>query len=177
MRAQLGSGEVTLRRWRETEAEALNQVVQESLEHLKPWMAWVADGYSMAAAVEFVTASQEDWAQGAAYNYAIFVRGQLAGNAALMARIGPGGLEIGYWLHPSFVGHGAATRAASLLAAEAFRTGMNRVEIVTDVANVRSAAVPRRLGFAEVARRSPQEPVTSGEEGLDIIWRLTPDRA
>ena len=176
MRAQLGSGEVTLRRWRETDAEALNRIVQESLEHLRPWMAWVSDGYSLAAATEFVTGAQEDWAQGAAYNYAIFVRGQLAGNASLMARIGPGGLEIGYWLHPSYVGQGAATRTASLLATEAFRAGVNRVEIVTDVANIRSAAVPRRLGFVEVARRSPQEPVTSGEEGLDIVWRLVPDR-
>lgn len=176
MRAQLGSGEVTLRRWRETDAAALHQVVQESLDHLKPWMAWVADGYAPSAAAEFVVATQNDWARGTAFNYAIFVRGQLAGATSLMARIGPGGLEIGYWLHPSYVGRGAATRAASLLAAEAFRTGANRVEIVTDVANVRSAAVPRRLGFAEVARRSPQEPVTPGEEGLDIIWRLTPDR-
>jgi RimJ/RimL family protein N-acetyltransferase len=93
-----------------------------------------------------------------------------------MARIGPGGLEIGYWLHPSYVGRGAATMAVSLLAAEAFRAGANRVEIVTDVANLRSAAVPRRLGFVEVARRSPQEPSAPSEEGLDIVWRLTPDR-
>ena len=177
MRAQLGSGEVTLRRWRETDTEALYQLVHESLEHLRPWMAWVADGYSTAAATEYVTGSQEDWERGTSFNYAIFVRGRPAGNSSLMARIGPGGLEIGYWLHPAYVGRGVATRAASLLAAEAFRTGVNRVEIVTDVANVRSAAVPRRLGFVEVARRSPQEPVTPGEEGLDIVWRLTPDRA
>ena len=176
MRAQLGSGEVTLRRVRETDADALYHAVLESLEHLRPWMAWVANGYTRADATEFVTGCQDDWATGSAYNYAIFVQGRFAGVASLMDRIGRGGLEIGYWLHPSYVGRGAATRTASLLATEAFRTGANRVEIVTDVANVRSAAIPRRLGFVEVARRSPQEPVTSGEEGLDIIWRLVPDR-
>lgn len=177
MRAQLGSGEVTLRRWRDTDAIALHTVVQESIEHLRPWMAWVADGYSMAAATDFVTATAEDWAAGRAYNYAIFVSGRLAGAASLMARVGPGGLEIGYWLHPSHVGRGVATRAASLLAEEAFRAGVRRVEIVTDVANFRSAAVPRRLGFVEVERRSPpQEPLTPGEDGVDVVWRLTPDR-
>jgi ribosomal-protein-serine acetyltransferase len=177
MRAQLGSGEVILRRWRETDAVALHQVVQESLEHLRPWMAWVADGYSLTAAAEFLATVQDEWARGVGYNYAIFVQGRMAGAASLMARIGPGGLEIGYWLHPSYVGRGAATRTASLLAAEAFRVGMQRVEIVTDVANFRSAAIPRRLGFVEVERRSPpQEPLTPGEDGVDIVWRLTPDR-
>jgi ribosomal-protein-serine acetyltransferase len=176
MRAQLGSGEVTLRRWRDTDAPALHQVVRESIEHLTPWMTWVTEDYSPAHAARFVATTQDDWARGVAFNYAIFVRGQLAGNAGLMARIGPGGLEIGYWLHPSYVGRGAATMAVSLLATEAFRTGTNRVEIVTDVANLRSAGVPRRLGFVEVARRSPQEPGAPAEEGLDIVWRLVPDR-
>jgi ribosomal-protein-serine acetyltransferase len=176
MRAQLGAGEVTLRRWRETDADALYQVVRESIDHLRPWMAWVADGYSPQAAVEFLASAESDWASGAAYNYAIFVQGRLAGATSLMDRIGPGGLELGYWLHPSFAGRGAATRAASLLVTEAFRNGVRRVEIVTDVANFRSAAIPRRLGFTEVERRSPQEPLTPGEDGVDIIWRLTPDR-
>jgi ribosomal-protein-serine acetyltransferase len=176
MRAQLGSGEVTLRRWRDTDVSALHQVVQESLDHLRPWMAWVANGYSLEDAADFVAATQDDWARGAAFNYAIFVQGRLAGAGNLMARIGPGGLEIGYWLHPAHVGRGVATRTASLLATEAFRNGVNRVEIVTDVANLRSAAIPKRLGFVEVERRPPQEPVTSGEDGLDIVWRLTPDR-
>ncbi|MFL6119986.1 GNAT family N-acetyltransferase [Actinophytocola sp.] len=176
MRAQLGAGEVTLRRWRETDAAALHRVVTESIEHLRPWMAWVANGYPPEAAATFLAATREDWESGAAYNYAIFVQGRLAGASSLMARVGPGGLEIGYWLHPAYVGRGTATRAASLLATEAFRVGVRRVEIVTDVANFRSAAVPRRLGFTEVERRSPQEPLTPGEDGVDIIWRLTPDR-
>jgi ribosomal-protein-serine acetyltransferase len=176
MRAQIGSGEITLRRWRESDTAALYQLVQESLEHLRPWMAWVSDGYGPADAAEFVRQAQDDWANGVAYNYAIFVSGRPAGAASLMARIGHGGLEIGYWLHPSYVGRGAATRAASLLVDEAFRTGANRVEIVTDVANFRSAAIPRRLGFVELTRRSPQEPLTPGEDGVDIVWRLVPDR-
>lgn len=176
MRAQLGSGEVTLRRWREQDAPALHKVVHESLEHLRPWSAWVADGYPPEVATDFLAGAAAEWARGTAFNYAVFVSGTLAGAASLMARIGPGGLEIGYWLHPAYVGRGVATMATSLLVTEAFRAGANRVEIVTDVANFRSAAIPRRLGFVEVERRPPQEPVTSGEDGLDVVWRLLPDR-
>jgi ribosomal-protein-serine acetyltransferase len=176
MRAQLGSGEVTLRRWREQDVQTLHQVVQESMEHLRPWSPWVADGYPPEAAKDFLAGADDEWERGTAFNYAVFVSGTLGGAASLMARIGPGGFEIGYWLHPAFTGRGVATRAASLLVTEAFRAGANRVEIVTDVANFRSAAIPKRLGFVEVERRPPQEPITSGEDGLDVIWRLSPDR-
>ena len=174
MRAQLGSGEVTLRRWREQDAPVLHRVVQESMAHLRPWMAWVADGYPPEAATAFVASAADEWARGTAFDYAVFVSGRLAGAASLMARVGPGGLELGYWLHPDHVGRGVATRAASLLVAEAFRTGARRVEIVTDVANTRSAAIPKRLGFRVADRRPPQEPITPGEDGLDVVWRLTP---
>lgn len=170
----LGSGEVTLRRWRERDAQALYELVQESLEHLRPWSPWVADGYPPEAAKDFLAGADYEWEQGASFNYAVYVSGTLAGSSAMMARIGPGGYEIGYWLHPAFTGRGVATRAASLLVAEAFREGAHRVEIVTDVANFRSAAIPQRLGFTEVARRPPQEPLTPGEDGLDIVWRLRP---
>jgi ribosomal-protein-serine acetyltransferase len=172
----MGSGEVTLRRWRVTDAPVLHQVVQEAMAHLEPWMPWVAGGYPPEAAAAFLASTVDRWADGTEFNWAIFVSGRLAGAASLMARVGPGGLELGYWLHPDHVGRGVATRAASLLTAEAFRTGADRVEIVTDVANTRSAAIPRRLGFVVVDRRPPQEAVTSGEDGLDVVWRLTPDR-
>jgi hypothetical protein len=60
VRAQLGSGEVTLRRWREQDAPVLHRVVQESMAHLRPWMAWVADGYAPEAAVTFVASTVAD---------------------------------------------------------------------------------------------------------------------
>jgi RimJ/RimL family protein N-acetyltransferase len=173
MRARIDGGTVTLRRWHEQDAAPLHEVVRESLAHLRPWMAWATDGYTLEAAAGFVTGTADEWARGTAFNYAIVVSDRIVGAASLMARIGPGGLELGYWLRPAFVGRGVATRAAALLVAEACHAGARRVEIVTDVANARSAAIPRRLGFEEVGRRPPQEPVTPGEDGLDVVWRLT----
>ncbi len=88
-----------------------------------------------------------------------------------MARIGPGGLEIGYWLHPDYVGRGIATLAIGMLTSEAFRIGADYVEIVHDTANVRSTGIPRRLGFTEIKRR-PQILVNSSEaDGVVIVWR------
>lgn len=176
MKARLADAEVALRRWRSSDAEELRRVVSEALPSLTRWMAWTADGYSVEAATEFLAATEDEWVTGTAFNYVIEVSGALTGAINAMARIGPGGLELGYWLHPAWEDRGFATRATALLVAEAFRVGADRVEIVTDVANVRSAAIPRRLGFVEVERRPAQAPVTSAKTGTEIVWRRIPDR-
>jgi ribosomal-protein-serine acetyltransferase len=52
------------------------------------------------------------------------------------------------------------------------------VEIVHDLANDASGGVPRRLGFALEERRArPREPATTGEPGVELVWRLTRERA
>jgi len=163
---------VTLRRWRADDADTLHRVVNESLDHLAPWMPWAADGYPPDAATAFLAQSRADWDAGIAYNYAIIAPdGALVGSCGLMARIGPGGLEIGYWLHPAYQGQGLVTRAAGALTAEAFRIGADRVEIVHDADNVRSGAVPRRLGFVEVERRRQSAESIPPGTGVNVVWR------
>lgn len=186
-REELPAGPVTLRRWVDRDADELHRVVHESLEHLAPWMAWAAHGYSDTDARDHLRRSRDGWEDGTEYGYAIRLadgapmdgapmEGALVGACSMMARIGPGGMEIGYWLHPGHTGHGFVTAAAAAMTAEAFRIGADRVEIVHDVANVRSGAVPRRLGFTEVARRPPQEEPSSGEAGEDVVWRTRADQ-
>lgn len=164
---------VRLRRWRPSDVDLILRVVTESADHLTPWMSW-ATGFDRAGAADYLRRCDDDWRGGKAYNFAIVAAGdEVVGGCGLMARIGPGGLEIGYWLHPHHTGRGIATRAAAALTAEAFRIGAERVEIVTDVANVRSAAIPRRLGFVEIARRPTDQPPTPARRGVNIVWRLS----
>ena len=165
---------VRLRRWRRADLDASLRTVAESLEHLKPWMAWAVDGYGVAEAAAYLDRCEAEWESGAAYNYAVLgPDAALVGSCGLMARIGPGGLEIGYWLHPRYTGQGIITRAAAALTAEAFRIGADRVEITHDVANERSGAVPRRLGFTEVERRPAQEALAPAQTGTMVVWRAT----
>jgi len=201
----LTRGPVTLRRWRAGDEDAVYRAVLQSRDHLRPWMAWAAD-YSPAGAADFVRQSEQDWESGIAFNYAITKAGDAAaetaaevagsyglevagsrglevvGSCGLMARIGPGGLEIGYWVHGAHARRGLATAAAAALTAEAFTLpGIDRVEIVHDERNVVSGRIPRTLGFTEIGRR-PHTPDGTAAHGdaadtADVVWRLTRTRA
>jgi RimJ/RimL family protein N-acetyltransferase len=167
-------GPVTLRRWRAADSEAVCDLVLGSLEHLRPWMPWAA-GFGPEDAAQFIERCEQDWESGAAFNYAITSGGAAMGSCGLMARIGPGGLEIGYWVDAGHLRRGLATAAAAALVSAAFGLpGIDRVEIVHDEANVASSGVPRKLGFTEIARRPhPDGPETPAESGTDVVWRLT----
>jgi ribosomal-protein-serine acetyltransferase len=170
----LTSGPVTLRRWRAADADAVYQVVLQSLEHLLPWMPW-ASGYSHDNAVRFTFQSEQDWESRVAYQYAITTDDAVIGSCGLMRRIGPGGLEIGYWLHPAYTGRGLATTAVAALVGQAFALpDIDRVEIVHDQANTASGGIPRRLGFTEIRRRTRAHgALAPGEVGIEVVWRLT----
>ena len=88
----------------------------------------------------------------------------------MIDRIGPDGLEIGYWLDGAHTGRGLVTEAADLLTAAGLGLdGIERVEIHCDQANVRSAAVPARLGY-RLDRIEPDEVRTPAESGHSMIW-------
>ncbi|WP_236791173.1 GNAT family N-acetyltransferase [Amycolatopsis sp. GM8] len=171
--SELSDGEVRLRRWRIDDAAAVFRAVNDSLDHLAPFMPWAVDGYSEADAVDFVATSEREWRDGEAFSYAIVsADDEILGSIGLMTRIGGGGLEIGYWLGKPYTGRGLATGATALLVAEAFRIGANRVEIRHDEANERSGLVPARLGFTRVGSAPAELPGGTASTGTHVRWRL-----
>jgi len=60
------------------------------------------------------------------------------------------------------------------MTAEAFALpDVEYVEIVHDLANAASGAIPQRLGFTEVRREQAVQPMAPAESGVDVVWRLT----
>ncbi|HEX3488537.1 MAG TPA: GNAT family N-acetyltransferase [Streptosporangiaceae bacterium] len=170
--AELRHGDVTLRRWRVADAGLAYDLVGASLEHLRPWMSWAAE-HSPEGSLEYLRGCERDWDSGAAFNYLISEHGVPCGSAGLMARIGPGGLEIGYWVARDRVGRGIATAAAAALTEAAFGLpGIDRTEIVHDLSNAASGQIPRKLGYARVGTAVGRFPKAPGECGTSAIWRL-----
>jgi ribosomal-protein-serine acetyltransferase len=170
-------GRIRLRRWRDSDIDRLHLAVNDSLVHLRPWIPWALQDYTRDSAIAFITDSRQLWTTGDRYDYAVVVNDELAGGCGLHRRIGEGGLEIGYWLHPAYTGQGIATEAVTALTALAFALpDIDHLQIWHDAANTASAGIPRRLGFTEIDRRTPpREPSVPGRLGVDVIWQLTRD--
>jgi RimJ/RimL family protein N-acetyltransferase len=165
---------VLIRRWRVEDAEPLSRAVAESLEHLRPWMPWIAGEEAMTLELRrtWVEEREREWQQGGDVLVGMFVDGAVAGGCGLHRRLGPRALEIGYWTHASLTRRGIATATARALTDAALGLpGIDAVEIHHDRANVASAGVPRRLGFHFLGA-TPHEPEAPGEEGVRWAWRM-----
>lgn len=163
-----------LRRLVPADAEQLHEAVVAGFAEIHPWMPWCTEPLEIADQREFLERSRAGWDDAVAFNYGV-VDGEarLVGTISLMDRVGPGGLEIGYWLRTDATGRGVMTAAARALTGLAFGLpGVTRVEIHCDAANLRSAAVPRRLGFR--LDREVERPIAApGETGTEQRW-ITP---
>jgi ribosomal-protein-serine acetyltransferase len=183
-RETLTHGPVTLHRWRAGAGPAaeLAKAVAESAELLRPFMPWARGEYSLVDAEQFLDSCEQGWEAGTEFSYAIrsgpvLASSALAGSAGLMDRIGPGGLEIGYWVHAGHVRRGLATAATSALIAEAFTLpGITRVEIRHDELNTASGGIPRKLGFAFVRSEPGTDSRLDGTEPTDLVWEITRER-
>jgi RimJ/RimL family protein N-acetyltransferase len=164
---------IQLRRARVQDAEALDRALVGSLEHLRPWMPWVADEPVGLEGRRHLLASWErSWDAGGDAVYLILVDGEIAGTCGLHRRIRSGALEMGYWVAASHVRRGVATEAARLATDAAFTAhGVDRVEIHHDKANAVSGRVPARLGYRLVAE-APRTPRTPAESGVECVWRM-----
>jgi ribosomal-protein-serine acetyltransferase len=168
------SSRLVLRRWTPADAAILSSAVVESLEHLRPWMWWAAhEPLDDATRHQALESWQRDWAAGGDVIFGMFEHDQVVGACGLHRRRGPGVLEIGYWVHADHVHRGIATEAAEALTEVALGVpGIERVEIHHDRANVRSRAVPARLGFTFLGA-SPDGAHAPAEEGIDCTWSIT----
>ncbi|MBV9292396.1 MAG: GNAT family N-acetyltransferase [Frankiales bacterium] len=172
-RVELAEG-IVVRRYVEEDIAPLVDVVNANLEHLKPWMPWAQEPQTVEQQLDWFREADRGWADGTNYVYGIFdADGRIIGGSGFHIRNGPGVLEIGYWLAADAVGKGIITRVTEALTAVAGGLDdVTRVEIHCDVGNVRSSAVPRRLGYTLV-RTEPREIVAPGETGTHEIWSIT----
>ena len=169
---------VVLRRVSAADLPEQVEVVNASLEALRPWMPWAQEPVTVDGQEEWFRTSEEMWRTGTGFNWALVdPAGRMIGGIGFHVRNGPGVLEIGYWLAADRQGAGLMTRAARALTDVARSVeGVTRVEIHCDPANVRSSAIPRRLGYTLVELRDV-EATAPGHTGKHEIWTLELDPA
>ena len=170
---------LVLRRWTPDDLLARFAAISESYEHLRAWMGWIQEPPTLEGQRAWDEMRGDAWPADGVCNYGIFdaADGTILGAIGVHDRIGPGGLEIGYWCHAAHTGKGVITRAARELTRILLEIdGIERVEIHCDQANARSAAVPRRLGYRldRIEQDGIQAP---NESGHGMVWIKERERA
>lgn len=153
-------------------ADQLAAAVAVSLPELRQFMDWAQDDPTDAADfAEFLAGGDRDWETGAGFGYHIFAAdtAELIGGCGLVRRVGPGGIEIGYWVRSDRAGRGVATEAAALLVEAAWGLDdVERIVIRHDLANIGSGRVAEKLGFFEIERVAV-EVTAEGESGVYVV--------
>ena len=154
------------------DAPLLKEAIDSSLEHLRAWMPWAeGEPQTLEAKTDLLRGFRSDFDAGETFAYGIFDANEteVLGGSGLLPRIGPGGLEIGYWIRASATRRGIATEAAAAQARVGLEIGRaDRIEIRIDPENVASLGVPRKLGFTEEATLRRRLPAREGEPLRDV---------
>lgn len=143
--------EISLRMLAVRDAEALFQLTNQSRDYLRQWLPWVNEIKTAEDSREFIKQSFYTYAEQSGLTAGIFYKGELAGVAGFNSFDWKNGIGyIGYWLSASYQGYGIMTRAVSALISHAFdELKLNRIDIRAASDNMRSRAIPERLGFTE----------------------------
>ncbi|HKG15746.1 MAG TPA: GNAT family protein [Pyrinomonadaceae bacterium] len=143
--------ELELRPVEERYAEELTALVRRDIAHLKPWMPWATERYSVEDAREFIRRQIRQYAEDQGFATLVFFGGRVAGSIGYnLIDWSNRKTDVGYWLGSEFLGRGIMTKSCRALIEHAFRElRMNRVEIYCAVENGRSRRIPERLGFTQ----------------------------
>ena len=167
-----------VRPYRAGDGAALWEAVEESREHIRPWLPWGPMHQSPADSEASVRRWQAKWLTREDLAVGLWDKatGRFLGGSGLH-RINwdiPS-FEIGYWLRQTAEGHGYMTEAGRLLCSLAFKTlGAQRVIIRCEAGNARSAAVAQRLGFVQEGILRNESRDTSGDVRDMALFAMTP---
>ncbi|MGH2750979.1 MAG: GNAT family N-acetyltransferase [Actinomycetota bacterium] len=147
----LADGEISLRPWVAGDVPALSEALSDPDVSL--WIPVIPYPYSEDDARSFIELAGREPGRGRGLHLAVTegAGGRILGNVSLAPvslanRTG----AVGYWIVRDARGRGLGTRAVRLVVDWGFdRLGLERIELVSDIDNVTSRAIARRLGFSE----------------------------
>jgi ribosomal-protein-serine acetyltransferase len=130
-------------------SEELFVLTDKNRSYLREWLPWVDGTKRPDNTKDFINFTLKGFADNNGFNTGIFYKGTIVGC------IGLHGIDwnnkktsIGYWLGSEYQGKGIMTKSCKAVVNYVFNDlGLNRVEIRAAILNVRSRAIPERLGF------------------------------
>ncbi|MFN7698303.1 MAG: GNAT family N-acetyltransferase [Deltaproteobacteria bacterium] len=158
------------------DAHDVHEVVTRNKAHLVPFMGWaLREPTSFEERVDLLRSFRGRFDLGDDYYYGIFLRdGSFVGGTGLHPRVGPNGIEIGYWIDERHEGKGFVTEVAAALAKHALTDlALGRVEIHCDPENGPSNRIAEKLGFTREGLLRKRHQYAPDRPMLDLVfWTL-----
>jgi RimJ/RimL family protein N-acetyltransferase len=163
---------LVIRCYHPRDAPLLKEAIDSSLDHLRPWMPWTEhEPQTLEEKSDLLKVFRSEFDTGENFIYGIFSADETeqVGATGLHPRVGPGGLEIGYFVRASAIRQGIATESSAALTRVGFEVcNADRIEIRIDPRNQASFGIPRKLGFVEEATLGRRLPSREGEPLRDV---------
>jgi ribosomal-protein-serine acetyltransferase len=135
----------------EQDAPTLFHLIETNRAYLRQWLPWIDATQTVHDELAFIRSAQTQFQANETISCSIWYQGQVVGTIGYhpFNRI-KRSVEIGYWLAAQFQGNGIVTKACQALITYAFdELQLDKVEIRCAVDNIRSGAIPQRLGFRQ----------------------------
>ena len=133
----------------ESDAAELFRVVNGCRKYLAEWLPWVEGSKFEKDSLEFILSRKRAYREGRGLTCAIRVQGKIVGiigfniiDKKILSA------EIGYWIQEKSQGQGIITQSCEALVKYGFEClKLNRIVIRCAEENLKSLAIPERLGF------------------------------
>jgi ribosomal-protein-serine acetyltransferase len=145
--------ELELRLIEERHAQARYDLIDRNREYLQQWLGMLPQIKSVEESRESIRAGLEGFAKGEALPSGMWYKGEYVGSMSLVhINQWHRSCDVGYWITEEMQGKGIVTRSCKALVDYALgELGLNRVEIFVAEGNIKSRAIPERLGFVQEA--------------------------
>lgn len=143
--------ETELRILERRHAEDLFRLTELNRMYLRQWLTWPDDILSLDDSRRFIRSGLRQFADNDGFQAGIWYQGFLVGCLGFHGVDWSNrNTEIGYWLDRASTGQGIMTRCVRSMVDYIFDVWhLHRVEIRCAAGNLRSRAIPERLGFTQ----------------------------
>jgi RimJ/RimL family protein N-acetyltransferase len=161
---RLEGARVVVRPFEREDVPALRAAIEESREHIAPWLPWARAHQTPEETLDFVAKQKGHWIARESFGAGVFLKegGALLGGVGLHPRDWRvPSFEIGYWLRLGATGRGYMREAVAVVSRLAFDVlHAERVLIRCDARNERSRRVAEMSGytFEGRTRRDARDP-------------------
>jgi len=175
----LRGNRVVLRPYREEDAEQVFSAIDESREHLRPWVAWVDRFATVEDVRAFCLRCAQDWRMRSDLAVGIFeaASNRYLGGAGLhQPDWERGTFEISCWLRSTAAYRGYGTDALNLLAELAFaQLDARLIKLFSDVRNGPTQRLAEKCGYVFKGQVRNGYAAPDGQRVDLLVYSMTPE--